>query len=272
MAQFYDDPFALAGREGDATSRWAASRGTGSSSSGFASAGDQNVSALPDIAQITQLINSINQTAQQASNAGRIPGGRGLEALSSGNIGRALRGEVDPSVINQLAQQSAERGVMTGSPAGAGSQAAYLRALGLNTMDLMNTGQNWLTQATSRNPGAPLFDASSMFITPGQFGSLEMERLRMPRGGGSTGPTGGFPFTGGTASSGGPGMGVNWSDLFGGGGGLTMLGDNFPYGIGTGGSGENLIMSGGGSNPEGFYNPLTDTTDQFNPDYFGAGF
>lgn len=184
--------------------------------SGAASA---NINALPDIAQITQLINSINQTAQQASNAGRIPGGRGLESISSGNIGQALQGQIPQDVINLIGQQAAERGAATGSPMGAGSNAAFLRSLGRTSLDLMGQGQNWLSAANARNPGAPLFDSSSMFISPGQFGSLEMERLRMPRGGGSSGPSGGYPMTAGTGTGGAP---VNWSDLFGGDGrGLT---------------------------------------------------
>lgn len=252
--QYYDDPFALAGRELDRD--WMGG-GTSSGSSSFAtSAAQDNLSAVPQISQITQLINSINQTAQQASNAGRIPGGAGLEAISSGNINRALSGQVDPSVLAQLGQASAERGVMTGSPAGAGSNAAYLRALGLNTMDLMNTGQNWLTQATNRNPGAPLFDPSSMFISPGQFGSLEMERLRLPRAGGSSGPSfgygGGNTGTGSSISS----SPINWGDLFGGSGqGLTystpindimgqiqgvqqtQSGESLPFGSSYGGTG-----------------------------------
>jgi len=239
MAEYYDDIFALQDRA------FRDLGGPGGINQDFSSAEDQNTEAFPEIAQLTQMINAINRTAQQQANAGRIPGGAGLEATSSGNIGRALRGEVDPSVLYQLGQQAAERGVSTGSPMGAGSNAAYLRALGLNTMDLMNTGQNWLTQATNRNPAAPIFDQSSMFITPGQFGSLEMERLNLPRGGGASGPSriGGAPTITGSGPSVSPG--INWSDLFGGDNrGLTPAQNNFAYGIGTGGSADNLIMGG----------------------------
>lgn len=268
MAVYYDDPFALAGREQN-RDWWNTGTSSGSSNSFATSAARENVNALPDIAQITQLINSINQTAQQASNAGRIPGGRGLESQSSGNIGQALRGQLPQDVINLIGQQAAERGAMTGSPMGPGSNASFLRSLGRTSLDMMGTGQNWLSEANARNPGAPLFDPSSMFITPGQFGGLEMERLRLPRSGGSTGPTGGYPTTMGT-SSGGMGTGVNWADLFGGG----DFSSPSPWSPITGntlgwsgqGGGGNIVMSG--SNPTGYYNPATNTTDQF-PDYFG---
>lgn len=216
MAQYYDDPGALNSREQHRD--WWNSGGTGSSNSFATSASRDNLNAVPQIAQITQLINSINQTAQQASNAGRIPGGRGLESISSGNIGQALQGQLPQDVINLIGQQAAERGAATGSPMGAGSNASFLRSLGRTSLDLMGQGQNWLSAANARNPGAPLFDPSSMLISPGQFGSLEMERMRMPRGGGSSGPTGGYPMTAGTGTGGAP---VNWSDLFGDNRGLT---------------------------------------------------
>lgn len=202
----------------DYISAWGNSSSQSNPNSFAASASRDNLTALPGIAQITQLINSINLTAQQASNAGRIPNGRGLESISSGGIGQALRGQLPQDVINLIGQQAAERGVMTGSPMGPGSNASFLRSLGRTSLDMMGTGQNWLTQANARNPGAPLFDPSSMFITPSQYGSLEMERLRLPRSGGSSGSVGGFPTTMGTSTAGSPGMGVNWADLFGGGG------------------------------------------------------
>lgn len=250
MAQYYDDPVALAGRE--QTRDWwnTGTGGSGSANSFASSSARSNVAALPDIAQITQLINSINQTAQQASNAGRIPNGRGLESISSGIIGQALGGQLPQDVINLIGQQAAERGVMTGSPMGPGSNASFLRSLGRTSLDMMGTGQNWLSAANARNPGAPLFDPSSMFITPSQYGSLEMERLRLPRSGGSSGSVGGFPMTAGT-STGGMGTGVNWEDLFGGNRGLTYATpmNDFPYGIGTGTSASPMYVDNSGYTP-----------------------
>lgn len=227
-----------------------------------------NLGSVPQIAQLTNLINSINQTAQQTANAGRIPGGAGLERTSSANIGRALTGQLDPSVIAQIGQRAAERGVMTGSPTGPGSSAAYLRALGLNALDLMNTGQNWLSAATSRNPAAPLFNPSEMFLTPYQAANLDLERQRiglMNRGGGGGG---GGRYAAPEETPTGGGVAMNWADLFSGDNrGLTPLGSRVPIGTGTDTS--NIILSGGGDQPTGYYNPATNTTDLFNPDYFG---
>lgn len=168
------------------------------------------------IESLTASINEINQRAQQTANAGRIPGGAGLEGQSSANISSALAGQVDSSTINLLGQQSAERGAMSGSPLGANSNADYLRSLGLTSLDLMNTGQNWLTQATNRNPAAPIYDAGNQVLTAGQKLQAELareemaNRLRMAMlnpgrgGGGYRGPASGIADT----SS-------NWSPIFG---------------------------------------------------------
>jgi len=126
--------------------------------------------------QVIQLANEINQRSQQQANAGRIPQGAELEALSSGNINRALSGQLDESVINQLAQRQAERGAQMGIASGSPSNnAAYLKALGLNSLDLMNTGQGWLTQAVGRNPAAPIWNAGNMVLTPEQQAQIDIQ-------------------------------------------------------------------------------------------------
>lgn len=121
----------------------------------------------------SQYINSLNRLAQQLANNARIPGGQGLESLSSANISQALSGQIDPSVLSNLGQQAAQRGVVTGSPTGPSTNAAYLKSLGLTSYDLMNQGQNWLTQAVGRNPAAPLVNAANFAITPLQQKQIE---------------------------------------------------------------------------------------------------
>lgn len=233
-------------------------------------AAQSNLGAIGDITQLTQMINQINANAQRAANAGRIPGGAGLEGISSGNIGTALRGEVDPSVIQQLAQSAAERGIMSGSPGGPSSTAGYLRALGLNALDLMNTGQNWLTAAQGRNPAAPLFNPASMLLSPELFSSIQRSRTRGANVGSSVG---GFPVT--PSASLAPanlGAEINWADLFGGDNrGLTYASetDTFPYGIGTGTDTTPIIMGEDFAGESTIYNPETDFN--FGSSYGGNG-
>jgi hypothetical protein len=129
--------------------------------------------------QISDLINSITRGAQTQALQARIPGGPALEEQSSANIGSELRGELPADVLRQLQQQSAERGVATGSPGSPNTNAAYLRALGLTSLDLTGRGQSQLTAAEGRNPAAPIYDPSAQLITPYQGAQLGAEQTRL---------------------------------------------------------------------------------------------
>lgn len=243
--------------------------------------------AKTSLNDLVTMVNEVDQAAQQKANAGRIPGGAGLEEQSSGNISQALAGQLDPSVLQQLGQQSAERGVMTGSPSGPGTNADYLRSLGLTSLDLMNTGQNWLTQATGRNPSAPIYSAGNQVLTAAQQQQLAAEQNRMAQqqqvanqalraqqsatwnaskpqwasasAGGGLHTGGGYTngmYTGGGGGGGSPA--VNWADLFGGNSGAPFStgntsGATLATGTGTDGSWfddllwDNASDTGGGS-------------------------
>jgi hypothetical protein len=216
------------------------------------------------IERITQLVNEINQRAQQSANAGRIPGGAALEQQSSGNIGSALRGEVDPSTINLLGQQAAERGAGTGSPLGPNSNADYMRSLGLTSLDRMNTGQGWLSAATARNPAAPIYDAGNQVLTAEQVQQAILAREQMANqiriaqinnanrgrvGGGGSSPGGSSGRATGSAAR--PIGGGNYGDLFPGGGGGHQ--SNVVMGPTTVTGGYNYTQPGGNPAYQGDY-------------------
>jgi hypothetical protein len=128
-----------------------------------------NLGNAGDTSKLSDLINSINLKAQQTANQARIPGAAGLEAKSSANIGQELAGGVPSDVMNLLQQQGAERGAASGFGAdSANTGAAYLRALGLTSLGQEQAGQQNLSAAYARNPGAPLFDPTSQLLSPGQ--------------------------------------------------------------------------------------------------------
>lgn len=138
-----------------------------------------NLEGGANTSQISDLINSITRNAQTQALQARIPGEAGLETQSSANIGSELRGELPADVVRTLGQQAAERGVATGSPGSPNTNAAYLRALGLTSLDLTGMGQSQLTAAEGRNPAAPIFDPSSQLITPYQGATLGAEQTRL---------------------------------------------------------------------------------------------
>lgn len=118
--------------------------------------------------QISDIVNSINRNAQQSALSARIPNNPALEAKSSENIASELSGQVPQDVMNLLAQQAAERGVATGDVGGPNANAAYLRSLGLTSLEQQQVGQQNLSAADVRNPAAPIYDPSQQILTPYQ--------------------------------------------------------------------------------------------------------
>ncbi len=100
----------------------------------------------------------------------QLPGYAGALSNIGGNISAETAGELPPDVITQLQQQAAERGVATGSPGSPNNNAAYLKALGLTSLDLTNLGQTNLLKQLPALPGAqisqnPEFSPSSAAAT-----------------------------------------------------------------------------------------------------------
>lgn len=137
-----------------------------------AATASENLAAGGDLASLSNLINSINQGAQQSANISRLPGGAALQAQSSGIIGNLLSGQLDPGTIAMLQQQGAESGAASGLGAGSGAtNAAYLKALGLTSQQQEQTGLSDLNAALAANPAAPIFNQNPYLVTPSSAGT-----------------------------------------------------------------------------------------------------
>lgn len=237
----------------------------------------QNSFTVPkvgDIETLTKQLNDINQAAQTKALQGRIPGNPDLEKKSSANIANELAGQVPQDVINLLAQQGAERGATRGlAPDAANSSAAYLRALGLTSLDQMKTGQANLTAADARNPIAPIVDASKYTLTPDESAKInlaylaEANRMQLER------ERLAAELARNNRNYGGGGGGNGFSLYGGGGGGLNDIGYFGPTMVGrapTAGTGP--TYGDVGQNPA-FTTAdwLTKTFGSANPNFGGAG-
>lgn len=174
-----------------------------------------NLSGDTGISDVTNLINSLTRRAQSQALSARIPGAAVMEEQSSRNIGTELRGELPADVLRQIQQQAAEGGVGRGTSGAPANEAAYLRALGLTSLDLTGRGQQELSAAYARNPAAPIFDPASLLITPYQGAQLGLqagqlalgqteaaqraayEQAQLARSGGGGGGRGGGGYYGG---------------------------------------------------------------------------
>lgn len=181
-----------------------------SPSGSFYSAPSINYGPLPtDIApgasgsttSTANLINSLNRNAQSAALGARIPNAGGLEAQSSANIGNELAGQLPPDVRALLGQQAAENATASGISGSRAANSAYLRALGLTSLQEQQMGQQNLSAALARNPQAPLYDPSQMVLSPYQSAELTLQEAnaltntrlaQLPQGGGGGGRTSGY--------------------------------------------------------------------------------
>lgn len=92
-------------------------------------------------------------TDRQAEMIRNLPGYQAMVGADVGNIQSNLAGRLAPDVIQLLQQQAAERGIGTGAGVGSpNTDAAYLRALGLTSLQLQQMGHQQLTEAMARTP------------------------------------------------------------------------------------------------------------------------
>ena len=112
-----------------------------------------------------------NQALLQYSR--NLPGYANAVGQRMENTQQMLEGDLPQDVVNQIAQQSAERGV-GGGGVSPNSNAAYLRALGLNSLDMQQQGSANLTAAIADTPVAELWNPASLWV-PTVLGQQEAQ-------------------------------------------------------------------------------------------------
>lgn len=126
-----------------------------------------------------------NQALLQYSR--NLPGYANAVGQRMENTQQMLEGDLPQDVVNQIAQQSAERGV-GGGGVSPNSNAAYLRALGLNSLDMQMQGSKELSSAISDTPLAELWNPASLWV-PTVLGQQERAAARSSLPSSTPGPT-----------------------------------------------------------------------------------
>jgi hypothetical protein len=97
---------------------------------------------------------------------GQLPGYAADITKIGGNISSELAGQLPGDVASQIAQAGAERGVSTGSPGSPNSNASYLQALGLNSLQMQQTGMGNLSTTLAQLPGGNISQNPNFYVSP----------------------------------------------------------------------------------------------------------
>lgn len=134
----------------------------------------ENIGNLGSLYNLGSSLNAFQNAQLRNSYEANLPGYGGLIASSSGNIQDLLHGKIPADVLSLIAQQGAERGIATGQIDSPNANAAYLRALGLTSLGLMEKGESELSGAIARTPVAQPLDLTRFFVSPEQQQEAEM--------------------------------------------------------------------------------------------------
>lgn len=121
----------------------------------------QNLGNLDDILKLVGQTNAANLESATAPYLA-LPGYQSSLANVGANIGQMTAGQLPADVQNQIAQAAAERGVAQGGY----RNADYLKALGLNSLQMQQQGQAALNSATAALPKPAILNPASMFVSP----------------------------------------------------------------------------------------------------------
>lgn len=113
---------------------------------------DPTYGGIPQLPKYATDTNTTVGTDVQAEMLKNLPGYQAMASKDTANIQANLGGYLAPDVLTMIQQQAAERGVATGGPGSANTDAAYLRALGLTSLQLQQLGHQQLTEAMQRTP------------------------------------------------------------------------------------------------------------------------
>lgn len=106
-----------------------------------------------------------------------LPGYAGAVNQRSTNTQQMLQGQLPQDVVAQISQQAAERGIGGGGGAAPNSNAAFLRALGLSSLDMMGHGSKELSTSIADTPVPEIWNPASLLV-PQQLGAWEEDAAK----------------------------------------------------------------------------------------------
>lgn len=232
-----------------------------------------------DPLELIDSLNASNRVAQSESNAARIPNSRELEQQSSDAIAALLN---PPAMFADTNRYAAETGAGRGIGGSSAADSTGVRMTDNERLRRISLGQQFLSAADARNPGAAIVNPLQVIALQEQF-SNDQEARRQPApniSGVSYGGGSGGGVRQGTGMAGSPIRGVP-SDYYANdsthGTGWASYGSSPSFGIDSGGdSGGFLPLYPGGPTPGGGIDAVLRDLGLSGPDYnpgqgYGSG-
>jgi hypothetical protein len=128
-----------------------------------------NLSNMYGISNLTTAADTAGAQGVQSEYMSNLPDYMGMLTTATNNASQELSGQVPSDVISELQTAAAERGVSGGQgPNSPNTNAAYLRALGLDSLGMQQQGMKDFNTLYQDTPTGPQFNPSSMMVTPEQ--------------------------------------------------------------------------------------------------------
>lgn len=132
-----------------------------------------NLAASGYDTELTDLINSVNESAQQSLNAGRLgTGGQAIQNQLVSNTAANAQGYLDPATLANIesnaAQQWGSAGFGVDTPA---MSAAAERAMILTSQGLESQAATEYGNLLAENPSAPLYSMQNLLVSPSEYAS-----------------------------------------------------------------------------------------------------
>lgn len=133
-----------------------------------------NTSALPQIENLAQLVNLFSQDEWDKALERAMPGYQGQKSVISKNILDLSEGKIPTDISDQVQNSAAVRALDSGYAGSGMHRDLVARDLGLTSLNVMQKGLDSMNTWLARTK-APTFDVSSMFFSPQQRLSFEVE-------------------------------------------------------------------------------------------------
>lgn len=133
-----------------------------------------NLSNLSRILSLAGGVNTFNDQAAVGTLRSAIPGYDNLVASSSQNILKEIQGDIPNDVVNEILQHAAERGILTGTVGSDNNNAALMRALGINSIEQRQRGEQNLTNAIARTPRGQHANPEAFMVSPDAWQEAQM--------------------------------------------------------------------------------------------------